>query len=141
MTIPFWTASLATRGLWKTLRCIFAWVFGVALVFGVGWQTYRVESLRRTAIEASEIAKQESERAKRIAVGASIATGTRDAMDQVHWTITLPAEESARRIEAQANANPDPAATRPDPDLVRQLEEAEARVRATGRRLQREGTR
>lgn len=141
MTIPLWTASVVKRGLWKTLRCALAWVFAAALIFGVGWKVYRVEGLRRTAVEASERAIRESERAKRLAASASIATNTRDAMDQVQFTVNLPAEESARRMEAQANASPDPADRRPDPDVVRQLEEAEARVSAASRRLQRTGSR
>ncbi len=137
MAIPFWTASLAKRGLWKTLRCICAWVFGAVLVFGVGLQTYRVESLRRNALEYSDLAKAQAERAKRLAASAGIATKTRAGMDQVQFTVNLPAEEAARRIEAEAYANPDPAAGRPDPDIVRQLEEAEARVRSASHRLQR----
>lgn len=141
MTIPLWSASIATRGLWKTLRCGLAWLFGIALIFGVGWKVYRVEQLRKTAIEASERAKEASDRAKRFAAGASIATDARDAMDQVQFTVNLPAEESARRMEAKANASPDPSAGRPDPDIVRQLEEAEARVSAAGRRLQRKDSR
>ena len=148
MTIPLWTASVATRGVWKTLRCGFAWVLGLLLimtvvygVFSGKYWKYRAERSKERAMAAAAEAIIEADRRKQSEAGATIATDTRAGMDRIEIDVNLPAEQAARRMESNAQANPDPAAGRPDPVVMRELEAAADKAESAGNRLQREKSR
>jgi hypothetical protein len=152
MTIPvvgaLWASSIAKRGVWATWRCAFAWLLGAALfvvvcygvLSGRYWK-WQAERSKERALAAAAEAVIEADRRRQAESSFGIAANARTGMDQVQFTVNLPAEESAQRIEAQANADPDPAAGHPDPDIVRVLEEAEGRVSTAAGRLQRADSR
>jgi len=101
----------------------------------LGW--WRAGVWKERAQESAAAATQAQAEAKSANAGAENATVTRQAVDLIVTTVPAKAEASAQRIENYAPAVPAPAAGPADPDVMRELEEAEASARAAANRLQR----
>lgn len=148
MIIPLWTASVAKRGVIKTLRCMSAWVLGTILVILVGWHVtgkYFVWKANRAAERALiaagrlAVAEKNERDAKNAMASQELAAAVDAAMRQIDINVNMPAETQARAIEREALEKPDTAAGNPDPVVMQQLEAAADRAGAAARRLQRAG--
>lgn len=124
-------------------RCIFAVLILIvvwqAISGGIGW--WRSDVWKERAHTSNAAAEQAQAEAASANVGAQNATATRQGIDLIVTTVPAKAEASAQRIEKYAPAVPAPVAGPADPDVMRELEEAEASARAAANRLQRKGTR
>lgn len=148
MAIPLWTASVAKRGLWKTLRCAFAWVLGLIL-FGVicygvlagKFWAWRASVWKDRAEEAAGEVVVAQRQAKSSEQGAANATLTREQMDLLMAIGRGAAGDSAGRMDDYANRPDRPTAPGdddvPDDVVLQELEGAEDAYRAAADRLQR----
>lgn len=125
------------------VRCVFA-ALVLVLVWqfisgGFGW--WRANVWKERAEENKTAAVQAQANANSANAGAENATVTRQAVDLIVTTVPAKAEASAQRIENYAPPVPSPVAGPADPDVMRELEDAEAAARAAANRLQRTRTR
>jgi len=125
------------------VRCVFLGLVLVLLAQCVGGKLgwWRADVWKERAQESQAAATQAQANADSANAGAENATVTRQAVDLIVTTVPARAEASAQRIENYAPTVPAPAGGPADPDVMRELEEAEASARAAANRLQRARTR
>lgn len=111
----------------------------------LGWaafESWRARSANARADKATAAAHTAQGNANSANAGAANATTTRAAIDAGTVTVRVQTEQSAGRIEANANRPVAPSDRAPvDADVLRELEDAEGRARAAAARLQRKDTR
>lgn len=139
MINPFKGASLGDT----VVRCVFLGLVLVLLAQCVGGKLawWRADAWKERAQESAAAATQAQDNANSANAGAENATVTRQGIDLIVTTVPAKAEASAQRIERYAPPVPVPAAGPADPDVMRELEDAEAVARAAANRLQRTRTR
>lgn len=104
------------------------------------FQSWRSGTWKGRAEDAAMAARTAQGNADSANAGAANATATRTNVDTGTFTVRVETEQSAGRIEAHA---PESAAAvrTADPDILRELADAESRARAAADRLQRARTR
>lgn len=130
----------------KTIGQYFANIVVLLLVLWVAWafisgafarwQLGRAKARAETAEAAARIERANAQGAR---AGAQIATDTRGRIDTLVVEVRDKTAQRADRIEQ--HADPDADTGKPDPDVLRDLEDAEAEYRAAASRLQRPRTR
>jgi hypothetical protein len=136
-----WAASVATRGLGATVKWAFIWgcalliVGGLAfgLISGKFW-TWRAHVWKDRAVAAAADAKVERKNADDANAGARNATVTRERIDLVISDTREAMEASATKIEDKA-APYDESDEPVDADVLAEIEAAEKRAAAAGKRI------
>lgn len=125
-------------------QTVYQIVFGALLLIVVGqflwgkFHSWRSGTWKERATDAQEAATQAQANADSADAGASNATTTRQNIDAGTVTVRVETEQSAQRMESYANRAAPVADLDPiDPDIVRELEQAESRARSAAAGLQR----
>lgn len=129
------------RNIKRTVMLVCAGVLGVLLVLtvlGLGGYVWWLQHQASKVPELRAAAQTAQANAESANAGATNATATRAAMDTAGIDIRLHTDDSARRIEDHEQADDAGRAdAEPDPDVLRELADAQARARAAANRLQR----
>lgn len=111
-------------------------LIAVAMLAYGQYQSWRSGTWKGRAEQAATAAKVAQGNADSANAGAANASATRTNIDAGTFTVRVETEQSAGRIEA--HEPPSAAAVRPaDPDILRELADAERQARAAADRLQR----
>lgn len=117
-------------------------LIAVALFAWGQFSAWRAGSWKDRAKDAEAAAGTAQANADSANAGAANASLTRQNMDASTVTVRVETEAAAQRIEGYANRPAPVADLSPvDPDVVRELDAAEARARAAADRLRRKGAR
>lgn len=101
------------------------------------WWAWRADVWKERAQAAADAARQERANARSADAGAANATATRQGMDTATGAVRAETEAAAERIERHAHPDNPAAVDDAGAELVRELDDAEARARAAADRLQR----
>jgi hypothetical protein len=140
--IPFLTGRTLgdTVFRWIVAGLVLALLGSLVYGFTVGkFWAFRAHRAEAKAVQAADRAQVEAGNAQGARASADNAAQTRDRMDRIVFEVRDNTGQRAERIES--HAKPDAAGSVPDPDVLRDIQDAEADYRAAAARLQRQKSR